>query len=217
MGQLLTHTNKKGYPKKYNNLRDEIQSGDLILYRGTSFLAKCIQFFDKAYYNHIGIAWRPEDSNRVLTLDMWSDGLDCVPLSRRMDSYSDFCILRPKVSSDRIKEAIHVILEDWDGRDIKYDNMLLLRVAMIKSTRMDITGLGKKDKYICSEFTQKYCHYLGLKTYSNLNIITPEDFRRFIDDNFELISDDSSAPDMSFYQRDCLIKHLFGNNYKIKD
>lgn len=216
MGNILTHTNKKGYPEKYNKLRDEIQSGDLLLYRGTSFLAKCIQFFDKAYYNHIGIAWRPEESSKLLTLDMWSDGLDCVPVSRRMEGYSDCCILRPKVLSERIKDAIQVLLEDWEGRDIKYDNMLLLRVAMIKATKIDITGLGKKDKFICSEFTQKYCHYLGLKTYSNLNIITPEDFRRFIDENFELIEDSSNEPDMSFYKNDTLIKHLFGVNYKIK-
>lgn len=80
--------------------------------------------------------------------------------------------------------------------------------AMIKATRVDITGLGKSSKFICSEFAQKYCNYLGLKTYSNLKVITPEDFRRFMDENFEIIANDAPAADMSFYKDECLVKCL---------
>ena len=176
MGEILTHTNNKGYPAKYDKLRDEIKNGDLLLYRGSSFLSKGIQYFDKAYYNHIGVVWRPEDMDRVLTLDMWSAGLTCSPVSRRMEGYKDFCILRPKVSELKTKTAISLAIEEWDGKDIKYDNQLILRVAMIKKLRIDLTGLGKKDKFICSEFIQHYCDLLGLKTYSMINLITPEDF-----------------------------------------
>lgn len=213
MGEILTHTSNKGYPEKYNKLRDEIKNGDMLLYRGSSFLAKGIQYFDKAYYNHIGVVWRPENMDRVLTLDMWSNGLNCLPVSRRMDGYKDFCILRPKVSDDKIKASISIAMEKWDGADIKYDNQLILRVAMIKKTGIDITGLGKKDKFICSEFIQYYCDLLGLKTYSNLNLITPEDFRRFIDDNFELLYDEAPSPDISFYKKK--IWHFRGEDYSL--
>lgn len=201
MGGILTHTNNTGYPEKYNKLRDEIKNGDLILYRGNSMLAKSIEYFDKAYYNHIGVVWRPEDTNRVLTLDMWSNGLDCIPLSRRMAGYKDFCILRPKVSNDKTESAIRLVMDDWDGRDIKYNYMLLFRVALIKKTGIDLTGFGNKDRFICSQFVQRYCDLLGLKTYSMINLITPEDFRRFIDDNFELIYDDAPSPDMSLSKK----------------
>lgn len=216
MGGFITHTNNNGYPEKYKTLRNKIKNGDLVLYKGTSFLAKAIMYFDKAAYNHIGVVWKPEDCDRLLTLDMWQDGLTCLPLSRRMAGYKDFCILRPKVSDDRIKSSIALALEEWDGRDIKYDNQLIIRVAMIKKFKLDLTGLGKKDKFICSEFAQHYCDFLGLKTYSDINLITPEDFRRFIDENFELLYDEAPAPDMSYYEKDSTIKHLFGDNYKIK-
>ena len=46
-----------------------------------------------------------------------------------------------------------------------------------------------------------------------LNLITPEDFRRYIDDNFELIYDDAIAPDMSFQNKK--IWHLGGDNYSL--
>ena len=112
MGGILTSTNNNSYPEKYNKLRSEIKNGDLLLYRGTSFLAKGIQYFDKAYYNHIGVVWMPEDLDRILTLDMWSDGLTCIPVSRRMAGYKDFCILRPKVSELKTKTAISIAIEE---------------------------------------------------------------------------------------------------------
>jgi len=216
MGGILTKTTNKGYPEKYSKFRDEIENGDLILYKGTSFLSKSIQYFDKAYYNHIGVAWRPENTNRILTLDMWKEGLVCTPLSRRMDGYSDFCILRPKVSSQKIDLAICEALEEWEGREIKYDNMLLPRVALVKKTGIDLSNLGKKGKFICSEFAQYYCELLGFNTYNFLNLITPEDFRRFIDENFILIHDEAAAPDMSYYEKNKEVKCLFGHNYKLK-
>ena len=213
MSNFLTKSKTKGYPEKYNILGDEIKNGDLLLYRGTSLLAKGIQYFDKAYYNHIGVVWRPEDIDRVLTLDMWEDGLTCIPVSRRMDGYKDFCILRPKVSEEKTKAALSIAIEKWDGKEIKYDSQLIIRVALIKKTGIDLTGLGKKDKFICSEFVQYYCDLLGVKTYSNINLITPEDFRRFIDDNFELIYDDAPKPDNSF--KDKKIWYFGGENYSL--
>lgn len=205
-----------GNTDKYYKIRPEIKNGDLILYRGESLIDKGIQFFDKAYYNHIGIVWEPEDIQRVLTIDMWSDGIECIPLSRRIKGYKDFCILRPRVSSDIIRDSISTIIEDLDGGDIKYDNSLILRIAVIKKLRIDLTGLGKKDRYICSELAQYYCDLLGINTYSRINLISPEDFRRFIDDNFQLIFDFAPCPDMSYYEKDREIRCIFGKNYKLK-
>jgi hypothetical protein len=145
---------------------------------------------------------------------MWSGGLDCVPLSRRMQGYRDFCILRPKIGEFKIDLSISEALNEWDGRDIKYDNMLLPRVAIIKKTGIDFTGLGEKGKFICSEFAQYYCDLLGLNTYSNINLITPEDFRRYIDENFMLIYDDAPKPDMSFSNKK--IWKLGGDDYYLK-
>ena len=96
MGILSSSTNT--VPQKYIDNRDNIQNGDLILYRGNSMMAKAIQYLDRAFYNHIGVVWKVEDPEskeyRILTLDMWSKGLVVVPLSERMSGYDDFwCFL----------------------------------------------------------------------------------------------------------------------------
>lgn len=194
MGILSSSTGQ--VPQKYLENRDLIQNGDLILYRGSSTMAKAIQYLDKAYYNHIGVVWKVEDPEskeyRILTLDMWSKGLVVVPLSERMSGYDDFCILRPKVTQDKIEAAIFDGLRLWEGK-LGYDYSLIFRVALIKKFGIDVTSLGKTDRYICSEFAQAYCKNFT-NTYNNINLITPEDFRRYIDSNFEIMLDNASAP-----------------------
>lgn len=194
---MLIGSKNQDVPEKYKKYRDSFETGDLVLYRGSSFLSRSIQYFDRAYYNHIGVVWKADDMDRVLTLDMWAGGLVCVPLSRRMDGYSDFCIMRPRVGEAKMEAAIKEILSYWGGKEVKYDNTLLLRIALIKKTGIDLTGLGKSDRFICSEFAQFYVNLLGLNTYDNINLITPEDFRRYIDQNFMMLYDEAPAPDFT--------------------
>ncbi len=179
MQALLSSGNE--IPAKYVDHRSEIKNGDIILYRGSSFVAKGIQYFDKAYYNHIGVVWIPENSGRVLTLDMWSGGLTCLPLSRRMSGYKDFCILRPKVTDEISRDTVKSVLGLWDGRDVPYDFGLLMRFIIIKKTGIDITGLSKKGTFICSQFVQYYCQLLGISIYDGIDMITPQDFLRYMD------------------------------------
>lgn len=191
MGDLLIQTNK-AIPQKYYDVKDSIQNGDIILYRGNSILAKCIRFFDDSYYTHTGIVWKHESSGRLLTLDMWSKGIALVPLSRRMENYSDFCVLRPKVTKKMKRSAIDSILKTWDGRDINYDAALLLRIAIIKKTGIDLTGLGKSKSFICSELQQQYTDLLGLPEYKDIKLITPQDFLRYLNPaNMNVLFDDS--------------------------
>lgn len=180
MGELLISANQIGALAKYEKVRDEIQNGDIILYKGTSFLSNCIRYFDDAYYTHAGIVWKHESSGRIFTLDMWAKGIALTPLSRRMENYSDFCVLRPKTTSKIKQRGVDSILQEWDGRDIKYDTALLLRIAIIKKTGWDITGLGKGNNFICSELVQQYTDDLDIKGYKDIKLITPQDFLRYL-------------------------------------
>ena len=185
--KTVLSTSKNVPLQKYLDHRGEIKNGDVILYRGNSLMSKAIHYVDNAYYNHAGVVWIPENSDRVLTLDMWSGGLTCLPLSRRMSGYTDFCIVRPKTTDAIINEAVKTALGLWDGRDIKYDYAILFRIALIKKTGIDITGLGSKKEFICSQFAQYYINLLGIHTYDSVELITPQDFIRFVDENIEII------------------------------
>jgi hypothetical protein len=190
--QLLLTSGSTTPPQKYIDHRSEIKNGDIILYRGKSIMSKAIQYFDSAYYNHAGVVWIPENSNRILTLDMWSGGLDCLPLSRRMSDYQDFCIIRPKVTEIDAFNGVETALSLWDGRDVKYDFLILLRIAIVKKTGIDITGLQEKNTFICSQFAQYYAHLLGLHNYDNIPLLTPQDILRYIDANYDVLLNDHS-------------------------
>src|ERR1035437_4211606 len=173
--------------EKYIKNRGLIENGDLVLYKGTGIMSKLIQYFDSAYFSHIGVIWKyndTEDDYRLITLDMWSNGLSVVPLSQRMIGYSDFCILRPKIICDEVKKhAIYESLKLWEDV-IKYNFLELLRIAIVKKTGIDITGLSENKRLICSGFAQDYCSLIGIDTYKNLELITPQDFIRHMDSNF---------------------------------
>lgn len=161
---------------EYYNIRNEIQDGDVILYRGNSLLSKMIQYFDDAYYNHSGIV--KKIGNRLFTIDMWDFGIEFVPLSRRMKKYDEFCIVRSKETFSETTNAINFLFEKIE-RDTKYDYLLLLRIAIYKKTGIDLVNFGKKSRFICSELCQYFFDKLKIDVYKNINLITPQDFIKY--------------------------------------
>lgn len=176
--------------KEYYNIRSEIKDGDIILYRGNSILAKSIQYFDKAYYNHAGVVKRIGD--RLFTIDMWHFGIEFIPLSRRINDYEYFCVVRPKEKDDElIKKSVDSLFEKVE-RDTQYDYFLLPRIALLKKTGIDLVGMGKRNRFICSELCQYFTNNLEIDCYKNVNLITPQDFIRNADENqVEILFDTS--------------------------
>ena len=166
--------------KEYYNIRNQLKDGDMVLYRGHGFMSKSINYFDNSFYNHIGIVkWI---GNRLFTIDMWTHGIEIVPLSRRMKGYDKFCIARIKDKSvDFIDKALDSVFEKIE-RDTKYDYFLLPRIAFYKKTGIDLVGLGKIDRDICSELCRYFSNNLEVDCYKNVNLITPQDFIRKKDD-----------------------------------
>src|ERR1051326_7184060 len=112
--------------EKYEMARPTLKNGDIVLFRGKYLLAKLIQFFDSAYYNHAGIVLKVEE--RFLILDSCRTGVKPDFLSERMNQYADFCILSPVRTDAEINFALDKALERGDGR-IKYDFIMLFRIA----------------------------------------------------------------------------------------
>lgn len=175
---------------RYNNIRKDLKPGDLVLYHNggifCGIMGKLIQFFDNAHFTHIGIV--DKFSDRVISLDMWSTGMEVVPLSRRMKLWKEFIVLRPIADDMDIQKSIQDVYSRVWERDVKYDRSTLLRIAIKKKTGIDLTKLGRVDRYICSELAQHFTGNLGIKCYENLKTITPQDFIRHIDlDEMEFV------------------------------
>lgn len=162
--------------KEYYNIRHLVNDGDIIAYRGNGVLSKSIQYFDKAYYNHVGVVKKV--GKRLFTIDMWYQGIEIVPLSRRINNYQHFCIIRPK---NKTKEEIDLALEgvtDLIERDSKYDYFLLPRIAFYKKTGIDLVNVGKRERFVCSELMQIYSEKININCYKDIDLITPQDFIR---------------------------------------
>lgn len=187
---------------KYSEYRKHAKDGDIILWRGNSITSRLIRYFDDfyindegdkikdpAYYTHSSIVYFGK-FGRLKNTESWYNGITVVPASHRVEIYTDFCVLRPKnVSKVQIDHALRQALKKWDT-NIPYDYFTLLRLAIIKKTGIDLTGLGKKAHYICSEFTQKYSLDLGIKDFYRRVLFTPQDHLRLNKDGFEVLFDD---------------------------
>lgn len=164
--------------EKYKQARPFIRHGDIVLFRGKHLLAKAIQFFDSAYYNHAGVVFKVGE--RLMIIDSNRKGVKPDFLSERMNGYTDFCILNPMRTDTEINFALNEALERGDNRT-KYDFLLLPRIAILKKLKVDFTGWGSENRDTCSEFARYYANALNIRCYKNVPLISPQDFIRYRD------------------------------------
>lgn len=176
---------------KYTQSRPFIKNGQLILFRGTGLLAKAIQYFDEAYYNHIGIVW--EANGRLFILDSNAAGVHPDFLSDRINEYADFCLIELTKTPEDISAKLNQIMDKGQA-GIKYNFGRLFQIAIYKKLGWDIKRLdggGKRD--ICSQFAQQYTNLFPIACYAKDNLITPQGFIRATDRNEAVILVDTSG------------------------
>lgn len=160
---------------KYNTARPLLNTGDIILFSGTGFVAKLIQFFDKAYYNHIGIIW--EANGRLFILDANAPGVHPDYLSDRINSNKDFCIVRLQKDPQAIELALNQVMDKGQS-GIKYNFARLPKIALFKSFGWNIKKLDGQGKDICSQFVQEFTNIFPIDCYQHNELMTPQDFIR---------------------------------------
>lgn len=164
---------------KYNAFRSQIQNGDLMVFRGKGVLAKLIQYFDKATFNHIGIVW--EANGRLFILDSNAPGVNPDFLSDRIKTYVDFSVIHIK-KPDTDKALKLNLIMDKAQQGIKYNYRRLLRIAIYKKLKWQIKKLdGGEGRDICSQFAQEYTNLWPINCFKDHPLITPEDFLRSAD------------------------------------
>lgn len=164
--------------EKYKQARPFIKNGDIVLFRGKHLLARLIQYFDSAYYNHAGVVVKFND--RFLILDSVRKGVKPDFLSERMNEYQDFCVLSPIRTDTEINKALDMAFDRGDSKT-RYDFLLLPRIAILKKLKIDFTGWGSDGRDTCSEFAKYYTDCLNIRCYEDIHLISPEDFIRYRD------------------------------------
>lgn len=170
--------------EKYEQNRKSIKNGDIVLFSRKGILANIIKWADNAYYNHVGVAYWI--GNRLFIIDAWDNGTELVPMSRRMNKYDDFCIIRKKnIEINKLRFSLNNLMNRIE-KDEPYGYLELVRrlvwlKVLNKNNRFNNIEnmISKRRKPVCSDVSREFGVDLGIDSYINLILPTPEDLLRY--------------------------------------
>jgi Permuted papain-like amidase enzyme, YaeF/YiiX, C92 family len=193
--------------EKYLQNRDQIQQGDIILFRGDAFISRAIRWLDKAPYNHAAIVF--EAHGRKFVLESTGHGVNPRFLSAAMkkEKYTDFCVIRPqKWAATQINAALEAAF-DAAQETIEYDYKMMVQIAIKRLTNRNVEW-GSQRLDICSEFARRYARNLTEPIADNFEMprmpngfITPWDFVLYADPHFKVLFDDYKIAEMPYRER----------------
>jgi Permuted papain-like amidase enzyme, YaeF/YiiX, C92 family len=168
----------------YDNLRNEIRSGDLAFCSGSYVFSKFIQGFTGSVWSHVGLIYRDDHLGRVFLLESEVGiGVRLVPISKYLRDYhgrrrpylGQMVIARvnPSLGDEQVRRAVSY------GMDLltkPYDNFEILRIAARIAFRR---GRRTRDrKFICSELVDECFRAAGVTFKRTDNYISPDDIWR---------------------------------------
>lgn len=165
----------------YDQVRDQLQTGDIVFCSGTYFFSKSIQWFTKSVWSHVGIIYRDDNLLRIFVLESETAiGVRLVPLSKYLRDYHGrnkpykgrivIGRIAPAADGEKVKKAISFGMDELTR---PYDNWEIMRIAM-----RILFGRGRKDrdrKYICSELVYEAFRKADIAFTFNRNSISPDD------------------------------------------
>jgi len=169
---------------RYEDVRNDIRSGDLAFCSGSYVFSKWIQGFTKSVWSHVGLIYRDDHLRRVFILESEVGiGVRLVPISKYLRDYHGrrrpyrgqmvLARVNPVLGDEQVRTAVSY------GMDLltkPYDNFEILRIAARIAFRM---GKRTQDrKFICSELVDECFRAGGVKFVRRDNYISPDDIWR---------------------------------------
>ena len=170
--------------QRYEDVRRDLRSGDLVFCSGSYVFSGLIQRFTRSVWSHVGIVYRDEHLQRVFILESETGiGVRLVPISKYLRDYhgrrrpyrGQIVVARvdPEPGDERVRQAVSY------GMDLltkPYDNFEILRIAARIAFRI---GRRTRDrKFICSELVDECYRAAGVRFTRRDNYISPEDIWR---------------------------------------
>jgi cell wall-associated NlpC family hydrolase len=165
----------------YEQVRDVLQTGDLVFCSGSYLFSRAIQRFTQSVWSHVGIVYRDEQLQRVFVLESETGiGVRLAPLSKYLRDYHGRRrpyrgqIVVARVSATLDHEALRrLVSSGMDELTKPYDNLEILRIALRILLRI---GRRTHDrKYICSELVDLCFRQVGVRFHLRDNFISPID------------------------------------------
>ena len=195
--------------KAYKDIRDDLKSGDIVLFSGKGGVSEWIKWFTRSAWSHVGMVIKSEEIGSVLlwestTLSDLTDiqtgkavrGVQLVGMRDRVDTYSGEKIAVRQLSKSLSKEQIATLgslRSKFAGKPYEESKIELLKAAadmLLPENREDLSSL------FCSELVAEAYQRMGLLGEKKpSNEYTPEDFSTQADkplklkENFKLGSE----------------------------
>ena len=166
---------------RYDTVREQLRTGDLVFCSGSYFFSKAIQRFTRSVWSHCGVLYKDDNLQRVFVLESETMiGVRLAPVSKYLKDYhgrnrryrGNIVIARvqPDVDPQAIKLAISFGMDELTK---PYDNFEILRIAMRILFRI---GRRRRDrKYICSELVYDCFRQAGVNFRLNDAFVSPDD------------------------------------------
>jgi uncharacterized protein YycO len=165
----------------YEQVRDQLRTGDLVFCSGTYFFSRTIQWFTKSVWSHVGIIYRDDNLQRIFVLESETAiGVRLAPLSKYLCNYHGrnkpykgrivIGRLAPQPAEEQLKRAISFGMDELTR---PYDNREILRIAMRILFRR--CRKNRDRKYICSELVYEAFRKAEIGFKFHRDSISPDD------------------------------------------
>ena len=177
----------------YDQIRDDIRSGDLLFCSGSGFFSRMIQRSRGSIWSHVGLLMRLEAIDRVMVLEsLEPQGVRTVPLRKYLVDYDNegkpypgaVVIGRHKAVETASKNGLRRLGQfAADLFGYPYDKDEIAKIAAriagsyVPFTQTERRALRRDREYICSEYVWECYRQLGIHIeYDPRGFIAPSDF-----------------------------------------
>lgn len=186
----------KDQPVNYDNFRQQIQTGDILLCSGSGWFSKMIQGSTESVWSHVGFVMRLDSIDRVMVLESVEPlGVRTVPLSKYLTDYDSdrhpypggLILARHQDFQAKAKAKALTRFGQFavDLFGYPYDKDEIAKIAArimashIPFSAKDKKALAPDREYICSEYAYECYKSIGIEIdYDSRGFVAPADFAR---------------------------------------
>ncbi|MEW7974537.1 MAG: YiiX/YebB-like N1pC/P60 family cysteine hydrolase [Candidatus Thiodiazotropha endolucinida] len=165
----------------YSEMRDGLQTGDLVFCSGSYFFSQAVQKFTKSVWSHVGMIYKDPTLERVFVLESETlIGVRLAPLSKYLRDYhgrnrpykGNIVIARvhPPVDKQKLNQAISYGMDELTK---PYDNFEIIRIGI--RILFKISRRTRDRKYICSELVYDCFDSVGVPFSLRDEYVSPDD------------------------------------------
>ncbi|MBT4525350.1 MAG: hypothetical protein HOC24_02245 [Deltaproteobacteria bacterium] len=163
----------------YETIRDQVQDGDVVLYKGEAFISRVIRWAIKSDYSHSGVVvkW----NQRLMVFEaIGAGGVVVSPLSMNVEKYNGavewFTSTKEISEEDRLKMV--AFAQGELGKPFNKISLIILGIATFFKVRLGSSDKARKaTDYFCSSFVATVYNFIkiDLKKHTPDAYVTPKD------------------------------------------